>query len=359
MKTTSANPKVTIYEIAQKAGVSSSTVARVLRGDSKETWKSTARRAERIRKLAKEMGYRANWRAKAFSEKRTWTIGLLNTEEKHFFEGVHTEFVNGFNDTLSNRGYHLLLLKVESDQFADVILGSRLDGCAMFEFLPEPARGVLAESQLPAVLLNCDDDPTLERIIVDDVHGGYQAAQHLIELGHRQLDFYVNVEAQAHASIPDRQLGINAALRDAGLPKLRSHHVSHEEMVARLADPAQRPTGLICYSHHEAIPMLSALQTLNLCVPDEISVLGFNDVYPCDKLSPPLTTISYDAFRLGKVGAQLLLRQIQAPDTIDQPANAYALKHHLTLRASTGVPRAASDVRPIPIESTRKASKLD
>ncbi|MEM8495914.1 MAG: LacI family DNA-binding transcriptional regulator, partial [Planctomycetota bacterium] len=62
MATSAPNSKVTIYEIAQKAGVSSSTVARVLRGDSKETWKSTARRAERIRQLAKDMGYRANWR---------------------------------------------------------------------------------------------------------------------------------------------------------------------------------------------------------------------------------------------------------------------------------------------------------
>lgn len=336
MATSAPNSKVTIYEIAQKAGVSSSTVARVLRGDSKETWKSTARRAERIRQLAKDMGYRANWRARAFSEKRTWTIGLLNTEEKRFFEGVHTEFVNGFNETLSNRGFHLLLLKVESKQFDDVILGSRIDGCAMFEFLPEHARGVLAQSQLPAVLLNCDDDPTLERIIVDDVDGGYQAAKHLIELGHRQLDFYVNVDAQAHDSISDRQRGIDAALREARLPKLRRHHVSHEEIVARLEDPTQRPTALICYSHHEAIPVLSALQTLKVSVPDEMSVVGFNDVYPCDKLSPPLTTISYDAFRLGKVGAQLLLRQIQAPDSITQPANAYTLKHHLTLRASTG-----------------------
>ncbi|MEM8782332.1 MAG: LacI family DNA-binding transcriptional regulator [Planctomycetota bacterium] len=338
MNTSATNSKVTIYEIAQKAGVSSSTVARVLRGDSKETWKSTARRAERIRKLAKDMGYRANWRARAFSEKRTWTIGLLNTEATLFFEGVHTEFVNGFNDTLSNRGYHLLLLKVESEQFEDVVMGSRLDGCAMFEFLPEHARALLRESQLPAVLLNSDADPTLERIVVDDVDGGYQAAQHLIELGHRRLDFYVNIDAQAHYSIEDRRRGIDAALREAGLPNVRCLHVSHEEMVARLANPAERPTGLICYSHHEAIPILSAAQTLNLRVPEEMSVMGFNDVYPCDKLSPPLTTISYDARRLGKVGAQLLLRQLQAPGVVSQPAHAYTLKHHLTLRASTGSP---------------------
>ncbi|MEM7577670.1 MAG: LacI family DNA-binding transcriptional regulator [Planctomycetota bacterium] len=336
MDSPSVNSKVTIYEIAQKAGVSSSTVARVLRGETKETWKSTARRADRIRKLAKDMGYRTNWRARSFSEKRTWTIGLLHTESIRILHGVHTEFVNGFNDTLSNRGYHLVLLKVESDQFDDMVLGSRLDGCAMFEFLPEKARAVLRESQLPAVLLNSDADPTLERIIVDDVGGGYQAARHLIELGHRRLGYYVNEDAQAHYSIADRQRGIDQALSEAGLPKLASHHVSHEAMVERLADPHERPTGLICYSHHEAFPMLSALQTLNLRVPKQVSVVGFNDVYPCDKLSPALTTIAVNARRLGKVGAQLLLRRIQHPQATALPAHAYTLKHHLTIRDSTG-----------------------
>lgn len=331
------NSKVTIYEIAREAGVSSSTVARVLRGDVKETWKSTAKRAERIRKLAHEMGYRTNWRARAFSEQRTRTVGFVSTSRIDILEGVHGHFMSGFNTTLHAQNYQLLFVHTESDQFEDIMLGSRLDGCALFEHLPDRAREVVQQSGMPTVLLNNAADPEFERIVIDEIGGGYQAAKHLIDLGHTQVAFYVNVDADRHYSIAQRYEGVNAAMREAGLPEATFYELDDEGMDAVLAS-ADRPTGLVCYSHAEALPVLCSLYRMGLRVPDAISLVCFNDVYPTQVTCPPLTTISHDSRRLGKVGAQLLLRRIHG----DQPTTprSYTLKNQTVPRQSSGPPPA-------------------
>lgn len=338
MSQASTRKPATIYEIAQRAGVSSSTVARVLRGDVKETWKSTAQRADRIRKLAEEMGYRTNWRARAFSERKSWTMGLLYTRAIKIFDGVHAQIATGFNDQLRADGYHLLLLPVESRQFEEVVLGSRLDGCAMLmKRLPDDAADMLKQSGMPTVMLNSQDDHTDHRIEVDDFEGGFLAAEHLLELGHRRIELYVNESADPHYSIDLRRQGVNAALRKAGLATDDAFwQVSHNAMVQRVLDVKTRPTGLICYSHAEAIPMLSAMYEHQLRIPDAMSVLAFNDVYPAAVSSPPLTTLAYDPVRLGQLGAQMLLRQIEKGDTQDTDAPVSTLSHHLTVRASTG-----------------------
>ncbi len=335
-------PKPTIYEIAERAGVSSSTVARVLRGDVKETWKSTARRAEQIRRIAEEMGYRPNWRARALSTQRSWTMGLLYTRRIEIFDGVHGQIVTGFNDQLRGEGYQLLLLPVESKQFEDVVLGSRLDGCAMLaRHLPEKPADFLRRSGMPSVLLNGRSKLLEHRVEVDDYEGGFAAAQHLLELGHRRINLFVNESAEVHYSIDDRRRGVDAALRQAGIPADDFYHrVPLEEMARRLVDPTRRPTGLICYSHAEAVPILSALYEHQVRVPDAISVVAFNDVYPAAVSAPPLTTVSFDPEQLGRTGAKMLLRRFEGDEISQGESTVYTLKHRLTVRASTGPPSA-------------------
>ncbi|MEM7625146.1 MAG: LacI family DNA-binding transcriptional regulator [Planctomycetota bacterium] len=330
----SPDKPATIYEIAKQAGVSSSTVARVLRGDVKETWPSTARRAARIRRLAEELGYRANWRAKAFSEKRTWTVALFYTNTLKILDGIHAEIVEGLNDMLQSRGYSLMLMPVESENFERTVQGSRLDGYAtMAETLPAAASKLLRASGLPEVALNNAPNDGASGVVVDDFRGGYSAARHMLELGHRKVGFYLDSEARAHYSIDERLKGIKSCMREFGLdggPEV--FHVDHNEIKAVLADPARRPTAMICYSHLEAKPILSFMYQLGLRVPDTLSVIGFNDDQS-DVTSPPLTTVSYNGHRMGKVAAQLLLRLIDRDQSADP--HSVTLKHHLTVRGST------------------------
>src|SRR3990172_5634169 len=104
---------VTIYEIAERAGVSSSTVARILRGDIKESHRRSAETAQRIRRLAREMGYRTNLRARAFSRGRTHGIGLLYTDDAWIFEGMNTEVVSSLVRALQRAGCHLVFAPID------------------------------------------------------------------------------------------------------------------------------------------------------------------------------------------------------------------------------------------------------
>ena len=339
MSTASPSDKpVTIYEVAKKAGVSSSTVARVLRGDVKEAWPSTARRAERIRRLADELGYKANWRARAFSEKRTWTIALFYVQSVQVFDGIHAEIVEGLNDTLQSKGYSLMLMPVESNNFERTVQGSRLDGYAtMAETVPPKVAELLQASGLPEVVINHSAKGGSPSVMVDDYDGGYMAAQHMLELGHRRIGFYLDDQARTHYSIDERLRGVADCMREYGLdggPEV--FHVDQPTIQGVLADPQRRPTALICYSHREAKPILSFMYQMKLRVPDMLSVIGFNDDQS-GVTSPPLTTVSYNGHRMGKVAAQLLLRLIDKDQS--SGARSLTLKHHLTRRLSTAPPQ--------------------
>jgi LacI family transcriptional regulator len=129
---------VTIYEIAERAGVSSSTVARILRGEDRTSYRRSAETAERVRQIAREMGYRPNLRARAFSRGRTRGIGLLYTDDAWIFEGVNTEVVNSLVRALQNEGHHLVFCPIDDGgAWQDIVLGGQNDGGVVFQSLPQ------------------------------------------------------------------------------------------------------------------------------------------------------------------------------------------------------------------------------
>src|SRR5262245_12226313 len=134
---------VTIYEIAKRAGVSSSTVARVLRGDDR-SYRRSAETAERIRQIAREMGYRPNLRARAFSRGRTRGIGLLYTDDAWIFEGVNTEVVNSLVRRLQQEGHHLVFCPIDGrGAWQEIVLGGQIDGGVVFQPMPKDVSDAL------------------------------------------------------------------------------------------------------------------------------------------------------------------------------------------------------------------------
>src|SRR3990170_4287941 len=169
---------VTIYEIAERAGVSSSTVARILRGDVKGSHRRSLETAKRIRRLASEMGYRPNLRARAFSRGRTHGIGLLYTDDAWIFEGMNTAVVNSLVRALQRAGYHLVFAPIdESGAWEEIVLGGQIDGGVVFQRLPAEVGAALRERKLPLVLLGDNSDPELSQVVVDDVAGAYAATK--------------------------------------------------------------------------------------------------------------------------------------------------------------------------------------
>jgi DNA-binding LacI/PurR family transcriptional regulator len=334
---------VTIYEIAERAGVSSSTVARILRGDVKESHRRSAETAERIRRLASEMGYRTNLRARAFSRGRTGGIGLLYTDDAWIFEGMNTAVVNSLVRSLQKAGYHLVFAPIdESGAWEEIVLGGQIDGGVVFQTLPAEVRAAVRDRHLPVVLLGDDSDPTVSQVIVDDFAGAYAATKHLIGLGHQRILLFVHEAIKPHCSVAERLAGYRAAMAEAGLESNECLQAPEEDAVDTIIRGEPRPSAVVCYSNLEATLVVHAMWQYGVAIPGDLSVIGFNDIFATRYMTPPLTTVGYDAAKIGELGARLVLKKINASSDDRQPT-VLTVKPKLKVRSSTG-PAATKDM---------------
>jgi LacI family transcriptional regulator len=333
---------VTIYEIAERAGVSSSTVARILRGDVKESHRRSVETARRIRLLASEMGYRPNLRARAFSRGRTHGIGLLYTDDAWIFEGMNTHVVNSLVRALQRAGYHLVFAPIDdTGSWEEIVLGGQIDGGVVFQTLPSEVCAALRDRQLPIVLLGDNSDPSVSQVIVDDFGGAYAATKHLLGLGHTQIMLFVHESVKPHCSVVERLAGYRAAMEEAGLGSQECLQRPEEDAFDLLTRPGNRPTAVVCYSNLEATLIVHAMWQFGVSIPGELSVVGFNDEFSVQYMTPPLTTVGFDAAKIGELGAQLVLQELQSDDRADGGQNGrkpsvLTIKPKLNVRGSTG-----------------------
>jgi DNA-binding LacI/PurR family transcriptional regulator len=330
---------VTIYEIAERAGVSSSTVARILRGDIKGSHRRSVETAQRIRRLATEMGYRPNLRARAFSRGRTHGIGLLYTDDAWIFEGMNTEVVNSLVRALQRAGYHLVFAPIDaSGSWEEIVLGGQIDGGVVFQTLPPQVTSALRERQLPIVLLGDNSDPTVSQVVVDDFAGAYAATKHLIGLGHKEILLFVHKTVKPHCSVEERLAGYRAAIAEAGLRSNQCIQSPEEDAIDLLIRGEPRPTAVVCYSNLEATLVVHAMWQYGVSIPGQLSVVGFNDLFATRYMTPPLTTVGYDAAKIGELGAQLVLQEIDsaADNGQEKEPTVLTVKPKLVVRSSTG-----------------------
>jgi LacI family transcriptional regulator len=331
---------VTIYEIAERAGVSSSTVARVLRGDVKGSSQSSAARVARIRRLAKEMGYRRNWRARAFSRCRTHAVGLFHTHSAWICEGTMGEVAGAFTDQMHELGYHVVVVPYDAKgDWQELLRDGRFDGIAISHFLPEDAISVISEIGMPRVLLMDKTAPDWSCAVTDDVAGAYTATKHLIDLGHRRIAMYLHDSIRQHFSVAERHAGYNRAMIEAGLQdEMRFCHASEAELPGILVHDPRRPTAVLCYCHVEAMAVYLTAWQHGVKIPDDLSVVGFNDLQSTRYMTPPLTTMGFGTRHIGRLGANLLVKQIESNET---EVERVFVRQTLVERASTAPPPVA------------------
>jgi LacI family transcriptional regulator, galactose operon repressor len=327
---------VTIYQIAEQAGVSSSTVARILRGDNRSSYRRSAETAERVRRIAAELGYRPNQRARAFSRGRTRGVGLLYTDDAWIFEGVNTTVVNSLVRCLQEVGHHLVFCPVdERGAWEDIVLGGQIDGGVVFQALPLEVAKAVRERRLPLVLLGDDSDPTLSQVVVDDSAGAFAATKHLLGLGHERVMLFVHQSVKPHCSVQKRLDGYRDAMDEAGLAKCELVRVHETDAIDVLVRGTLQPTAVICYSDLESTLLVHGLWQVGLAVPRDVSLIGFNDTFATRYMTPPLTTIGFDAAKIGELGAQLVLKDLGSGDAPKQPT-VLTVKPNLIVRGSTG-----------------------
>lgn len=328
----------TIYHIAERAGVSSSTVARVLRGDTKGVSPKAAVRAAKIRKLAEEMGYKRNWRAQAFSRSKTHAVGLFHTHVAWVHEGTMGEVAGGFAAAMSERGYHVVIVPYDPEgRWCEFLEDGRLDGIAISHYMPRDAEQAIAEAALPAVLLVDKSVSEWPAVYTSDRQGAYEATRHLLKLGHRRIAMYLHDSIRKHFSVEDRHAGYDDAMTEAGLADATEFwHVGEHKLPELLVGRSDPPTAVLCYCHVESMAIYLAAWRLGLRIPADLSVIGFNDLTMTRYMTPPLTTMGFCTDYIGRVGAELLVQRIESPESETENV---VVHHQLIERLSTGPPR--------------------
>jgi LacI family transcriptional regulator len=331
----------TIADVATRAGVGVATVSRVLNGHANVRQTTRTRVLDAIEAL----NYRPSPLARNLSLRRTHVIGVV---VPFFTSPSAVERVRGVANALARSPYDLMLFDIESEDrrehaFQLFDRGDRSDGLLIVSLIPpddEVER--LRSARLPVVLVDAPH-PAFPSIVVDDVKGGELATMHLIELGHRRIAFVGDKSPDPFrfASSLDRTRGYERALAHAGIELrweymcegTKSHHVARSTAIDLLRLP-ERPTAVFAASDIQALGVLDAARILGIKVPEELSVIGFDDIDISAYVG--LTTVRQPLFESGRRGGELLLQMLAgAGEELGDP-HTEQLPLELVIRATTG-----------------------
>ncbi|MCA9909434.1 MAG: LacI family DNA-binding transcriptional regulator [Anaerolineae bacterium] len=329
----------TLSDVAKLAGVSTATVSKVL----SNTPYFTEETRLKVEHAIKELNYSPNLPARALASGRTEIIAVVfpYIYDPLFTDPFVLHMLQGIEAVCHERGYNLLLstprLTAEGpdDLYLRLLRSHYLDGMIALDNVPlasvsEPAHA----RDIPCITIGYH--ATHHYVRTDDHGGGMQAMQHILDLGHRQIGI-ISVSDTLNIALNHRLAGMRAAAEASGLnydaiPTAHGDFSVDSGMAEAAALLAKHPdlTALICLNDRMAMGAIQSVRSLGKRVPEDISVIGFDDIPAAATFAPPLTTIFNQAPTSGQVAAQLLF------DLIDgKPVESVVLPTQLVSRAST------------------------
>ncbi|MEV0078386.1 LacI family DNA-binding transcriptional regulator [Nocardia neocaledoniensis] len=327
----------TLKEIAERAGVHISTASRVLRQDEPvDGWSESARR---VLAVATELGYQRNVWAASLRTRKTTTLGVVMPR---LIDGVVAMTYQGIEEAATRAGYSVLLSSPPDDpdaqrRAAELLLGRQVDGL-LLSSVHAPGRAFVDSLPLggvPVLTVTRHAEAGLPFVVGDDRLGGALAARHLLERGYTDLAV---IGGPAHATTAgDRVRGFLDALAAAGVPiapervVASSFEVDGGVQAARaLLDRPDRPRALFAVSDTLAIGVLGVARDLGLSVPDEVALIGYNDIPVAAQLPVALTTVASPARDIGATAVRHLLELVNGRE-----AESVRLPVELVVRATT------------------------
>ena len=328
---------VTIKDIAQEVGVSPSTVSRAL-SDSPLISTTTK---ERVRAVAERLGYEPNELARALVKGSSGAVGLIVPDITNPF---FADIARGVGEAARAAGYGVLLCNTgeRPDRELDYIHllhRKRVDGLLITSVtIDDPHLEFLIRTPVPYVLvsrLSQNDD--VPYVIGDDHAGARLAVEHLIDLGHTKIGFVGGpVEVQ---SSRDRMQTFRQVMREHGIAP-RAEWIRHSnftqaagrEVGRRMLSLTDRPTAIFAANDVIALGVLEAADALRISIPDELSLVGYDDISYAALPRIQLTTVAQPAFEMGKIAADWLFAVIKGEDL--SPIHR-VLKPHLIVRRTT------------------------
>jgi DNA-binding LacI/PurR family transcriptional regulator len=329
--------RVTASDVADRAGVSQPTVSLVLSGNPRARVAATTR--ERVLQAASELGYEPNLLARGLVSSRSYTLAVIVPDLSNPF---FTEVISGAERVAAQAGYGVLLCDTREtplERHLAALRARMVDGVVV-----DAGGAALVGEALSGVRAVVLDDPggAHPGVATDAGSAGRQAAEHLLQLGHRDLA-YIGPASERY-TFRMRERGWSQALKAAGI-EIRSDRLRRaaptvaggaQAMRALLSAPT-RPTAVFCANDLCALGALKASLTAGLEVPGDISIVGCDDIEMARVVTPELTTVRVPARALGARATRLLLEGIEARQR--RPAAAQLLKVELVVRGTTSPPR--------------------
>jgi LacI family transcriptional regulator len=351
---------VSIHDVARRAGVSIATVSRAVN----RVPTVDPELAKRVWRAIDEVGYLPNTQARALVSGRSRMLGLIVSEITNPF---FPELVQEFENLAVAQGYEVLIGSTNyeparTESLFRRMLQRNVDGVAIMTFgIEEDLVQKLVEREFPLVFVDRGPDlPNIRVLKVDYGEGIRQAVQHLSALGHRHIAF-ISGPLRLRSAVARRDAFLKS-IWELGIMVPSEHVVegSHNmeggiEAMERLMALKELPTAVMCSNDMTAIGVLHALFRTTHSVPQEISVVGFDDIHLAQFMLPPLTTVQMSCRDLAVAAVEALRAGIER-DHPNASQKLWSIPTRLVVRQSTGFPRAASPA-PVPGKTRRKSAR--
>ena len=317
---------VTIKDVAKLANVAPSTVSRVIANNPRIS-EQTKRR---VREAMEYLGYHPNYNARSLANRTTQTIGLVmpSSADKVFQNPFFPEVLRGISTKAHEKEYTIYMSTGTTEEeilegVMGMVHGRRVDGIVMlYSRIDDKIMSFLEEQNFPFTvigkpLVNPDQ---ITHVDNDNFRAAKDVTEHFINKGHKRIAF-VGGNLDLVVTV-DRLSGYEKAIREAGLPH-KDEYVVHveflkeggHEAVMELFSLEEPPTALVVADDLMALGIMSKLDEMDLSVPEEVSIISFNNVMLAEYASPPLTSVDINIFQLGYQAVNCLLEKIDDPES--------------------------------------------
>ncbi len=344
--------RVNSRDVARRAGVSQSTVSRVLNNNLQDKFPISQETIERVMNAVEELGYEPDLAARSLRTGQTLMIGILFDD---ILSSLSHKILEGIQTTLDQAGFHVLIqsaghkeVRAEADikraqEYVRWFHAQRVEGIIVVDSRANAATlgDTLKSSGLPLIFVNrfWKENPPHAFVYPDDRGGGYMATRHLIELGHQKIG-YINGPDERCSCGPDRLLGFQDALREAELEirtewmwrgnwRPESGYAAGKQILSR----ADRPTAIFAANDYMAIGCIRAAFDLGLRVPEDFAIVGFDNREAATYVEPALTTVTLPGDEMGTRAAELMVSAIRGEE---YPVAGVQIPSTIIIRNSCG-----------------------
>jgi LacI family transcriptional regulator len=310
----------TLKDIAREANVSVTTVSNVIHGNNKHVAKETV---DKIMMIIEKKNYVPNMTARSLVNKLSKIIGVINhvvPEKSGSFisDPFHSVVIEGIEKKLREKGYYLMVRTVyDKDELFSLLRNWNMDGLILIGLFQDEFFEKLMNASIPFVLVDSYiDNQKILNIGLEDCNGGYMATKYLIEKGHKNIIFASPIIKQ-NGVVEERFKGYKMALKEANIP-FENRNVYQQEItitegieLGHKLSKRTDVTAIFATADILAAGIISGLNEREKRVPDDFSVIGFDDLYISSLTAPRLTTIHQDVQEKGKIAAESLISVIE------------------------------------------------